>query len=312
VAAPDPLGLQPRPFAVVRCAACGLAYTHPRPDTASLGRYYEDIYSGRGGDAMNSAQTSQGMWYVHEVRWKLLRRHLHLGSEDRVLDVGCGYGAFLAFLHGRARCRIHGIDTDAGSIRDNLCRSHGDLRVGDLAHAGYPAGHFAFASMLHSLEHTEDPVATLRELRRVVRPGGHVLVEVPNFRSVLRGLFGKSWFPLMLPQHLTHFEPTTLRRALQQVGLTRVLVLRSSWCPSELTMSVAPLLGRLLGVDPASGSGLRARIAGLALVLLFVFLDLPLSVLLVLLGRSGCLVALAEVPETPQGRGAPAAHGVRP
>jgi SAM-dependent methyltransferase len=295
VSTPDPLALQPRLFSVVRCQRCGLAYTHPRPDAASLGRYYADIYSGRGGDAMNSAQTNQGMWYVHEVRWKLLRRHLRLGPEDRVLDVGCGYGAFLAFLHGRTRCRIHGIDSDEGSIRENLCRDHGELRVGDLERADYPEGHFAFASMLHSLEHMADPVASLRRLRRLVRPGGHVLVEVPNFRSALRGLFGRSWFPLMLPQHLVHFEPDTLRRTLEQAGLGKVVALRATWCPSELTTSVAPLLGRLVGATPAASPGLRARLAGLALIFLFVLVDLPLSVMLVLLGRSGCLVALAEV-----------------
>lgn len=309
VSAPDPLGLQPRAFSVVRCAACGLAYTDPRPEAASLGRYYDDIYSGRGGDAMSSAQTSQGMWYVNEVRWKLLRQHLHLVPEDRVLDVGCGYGAFLAFLHGRTRSRIHGIDADEGSIRDNLCRSHGELRVGELAGAAYPEGHFAFASMLHSLEHMADPVATLRELHRVVRPGGHVMVEVPNFRSALRCLFGRAWFPLMLPQHLTHFEPDTLRRTMEAAGLARVVALQSAWCPSELTTSVAPLLGRLLGIDPGVAPGLRARLLGLSLVLLFVFVDLPLSALLVLMGRSGCLVALAQVTDAPEGGAATPAPG---
>jgi hypothetical protein len=99
----------------------------------------------------------------------------------------------------------------------------------------------------------------------------------------------------MLPQHLVHFEPDTLRRALEQAGLAQVVALRAAWCPSELTASVALRLGRLLGVDPAAAAGPRTRFAGLLLVLLFIFVDLPLSALLVILGRSGCLVALAEV-----------------
>ncbi len=296
---PDPLGHAPRPFGLVRCRGCELVFTSPRPTAASLDVYYQGVYSGEGGEEMHDTQTNQALWYVNEARWKLMQPWVELGPDDAVLDVGCGYGAFLAFLHGRAGCKLHGVDSDEGSIRNNLCRHHGTLVVGELEDVAYPDDHFAFVSMMHSLEHVGDPVGTLRELARVLRPGGYALIEVPNFASLLRSLFGRSWFPLLVPQHLWHFELPSLRRALSLAGFQRVLVLRPAWCPAEFMTSLAPLLGRSVGMptpDQADPTSLRAKLVTIVLALVLVFVDLPLSVFLRWIGRSGALVALVQAP----------------
>ncbi len=298
----DPWELAPAPFGLVRCTQCQLVYTKPRPTADTLGAYYQDVYSGQGGEGMRDAQTNQALWYVNEARWKLMEPWMSLGPTDRVLDVGCGYGAFLAFLHGRSRCQLFGVDADQGSIEGNLCRDHGSFFAGELEDAAYPDDHFSFVSMMHSLEHVRDPVATLGEVARVLRPGGHALVEVPYFGSLLRRVFGRSWFPLLVPQHLLHFETSTLALALRQAGLGNVRVLRPAWCPAELTMSLGPVLGRALGMsspDQADPASLRARLVSTVLLVVFVSLDLPLSLLLRLSGRSGSLVALVQAESPP-------------
>jgi SAM-dependent methyltransferase len=301
--APCPLGLSAEPYSMVRCGACGLVYTQPRPDHGSLQLYYEDVYSGQGGEGMQDAQTNQGLWYINEARWKIIEPHASLGPEDRILDLGCGYGAWLAFLYGRTGAQIHGLDADAGSIQDNLCRDHGTLQVGELEDAGFPDGHFALVSMIHSLEHMRDPVATLRELRRVLRPGGLAIIEVPNFGSLLRSALGRHWFPLLVPQHLQHFEAPSLRRCLEAAGFERVLALRPAWCPAELTLSVGPMLGARFGMPTpaeADPTSLAAKLVTLILAVLFVLVDLPSSVVLKLLGRSGNLVALVQAADAPR------------
>jgi len=301
--APDPLGDPELRYHLMRCADCGLVSTQPRPDTASLALYYQDVYSGQGGDEMHDAQTNQGLWYVNEARWKLVEPHAQLGPDDRLLDVGCGYGAWLAFMYGRTGSQIHGLDADRGSIERNLCRDHGTLLVGELEEAAFPDGHFGLVSMMHSLEHMRDPVATLRELHRILAPGGLAFIEVPNFASLLRPAFGRSWFPLLVPQHLQHFEVASLGRALAEAGFDEVLALRSAWCPAELTLSLGPILGRSMGMPTpkeADPNRLAAKLITLVLALVFVFVDLPLSVALKLMGRSGNLVALVrKAPDAP-------------
>ena len=288
----DPLGLHAEPFGLRRCGGCGLFFTSPRPRPEQLGRYYEGVYSGPGGEAMFAAQTHEGLRYVNEARWRYVARHLTLTPEDRVLDVGCGYGAFLAFVHGRSGARLFGVDTDPGSIAGNLCREHGDLRLGTVAEARFEEGSFALISLLHSLEHMPDPVACLRELRPLLRPGGLLLVEVPNFRSLLRPLLGRAWFPLLVPQHLAHFEPGTLGMALERAGFVDRVELRAAWCPFELSSSLAQAVSGRLCLERRP-PWLR-RLAELFFLIVFVVVDLPLSLALVLLGRSGSLLALAR------------------
>jgi SAM-dependent methyltransferase len=305
---PDPMGLQDERFGLERCLGCSVVLTQPRPDRDSLAVYYRDIYSGDGGDQMLEAQTNQGLWYVHEARWKVVKPWLELTDQDRVLDVGCGYGSFLAFVYGRTGAEIHGLDSDQGSIDHNLCRDHGQLRVAELEDAAYPDGHFGLVSMVHSLEHMRDPAATLREIRRVLRPGGIALIEVPHFGSLLRPLFGLHWFPLLVPQHLTHFETTSLRRCFEAAGFETIHVLRPAWCPAEFTLSLGPLLGRGLGMatpEDADPGSLAAKLVTATLAVLFVLVDLPLSVILRVVGRSGSLVCVARAPAACRSEPAP-------
>jgi len=260
---------------------------------------------------MSAAQTGGAVMAVNGARWRLLLPHLRLGPDHRVLDVGCGYGSFLAYVHARSRCQIHGVDTDAGSLEGSLCAHQADLRVGDLQQVGFPSGHFKLVALLQSLEHMRDPLATLREVHRLLEPGGLLLVEVPNYGALLRRVFGRWWLPLLLPQHLVHFEAASLRAMLRKAGLGEVLLLRPAWCAVELTGSVGGLLSHLLGLLPTPGRpspepGWRGRVLAVLLPLVFLLVELPLGLLLRLTGQSGSLVAIvrAQAPAPPDPAGA--------
>lgn len=288
-------------FGMTRCEDCGLVYLCPRPDGPGLDHYYRDIYSGRGGEQMRRAQTEGGIDLVNAARWGLLRKYVDMGPGDRLLDIGCGYGSFLSFMQRRAGCEIHGVDSDEGSIAAAVCREQGELRVGSLHEADYPDGHFKLLVMLQSLEHMTEPLAVLREARRVLAPGGTLLVEVPNYGALLRSVFGRYWFPLLVPQHLVHFETASLARMLAAAGFEEPLLLRPSWSPIELTLSAGLRLWHWMGWlgtydNPEPRQGLGPRIGMLALVLIYLLGELPLALPLRLLGLSGHLTAVVRKP----------------
>jgi SAM-dependent methyltransferase len=70
------------------------------------------------------------------------------------------------------------------------------------------------------LEHLSDPRRTLREIGRILKPGGRLIVAVPNYSSVQARWSGPAWFHLDLPRHLFHFPVAGLRRLLVDSGFT--------------------------------------------------------------------------------------------
>jgi SAM-dependent methyltransferase len=103
--------------------------------------------------------------------------------------------------------------------------------VGDIGAAAFPSEHFDLVVLWHVLEHLPEPLVTLAEVRRVLRPAGVAVIGVPNAASLQARLFGRYWAAYDAPWHLTHFTPETLDRLLGQAGLraVRLACFSGSW-----------------------------------------------------------------------------------
>ena len=120
-------------------------------------------------------------WFVGRRRVLLQVLDRYLGKngtgERRILDVGCGTGTMLSYLasYGRAQ----GVDIDEEAI--GYCRDRGltDVRLGSAETLPFEDGSFDLVTVLDVVEHLDDDAAALREIRRVLRPGGMVLMTVP-------------------------------------------------------------------------------------------------------------------------------------
>lgn len=280
----DEIRHRPGRFGIARCRDCGLVFTSPRPTAGALGRYYEDVYSGEVTARMRRALTSPGMRALLGGRLALLRRHAALSSGSRLCDVGCSYGTLLDEAHRRLGCSVAGCDPDAGSLEHSVAPAGADLRLGDLSAAGFDVSSFDAVTFFHSLEHTPDPVAALREARRILAPGGTLVVEVPNWGALWRRLLGRFWFPLLVPQHLVHFELATLRAAAERAGFSEVVLLRGFFAPLALTLSFALALVAVFGPPPEGrrplGRWLLHKALSLPVLAAFFLIDLPSAVLL--------------------------------
>ena len=104
--------------------------------------------------------------------------------------------------------------------------------VGTLPHPELPEEGFDVITMWHSLEHVHRPTEVLRQVWRLLAPGGQLIVGVPNMASAPRRWFGARWYAWDLPRHLTHFTPETLKQMVERAGFQtcRMQPLRnSSW-----------------------------------------------------------------------------------
>src|SRR5689334_9695378 len=108
-----------------------------------------------------------------------------LPPNARILDAGCGSGSVLGHL--RAFGEVTGADVSPLAVAAARARRTGEVVQASIERLPFPDGSFDLVTCLDVLEHTPDDVAVLRELRRITRPGGHVLLTVPAYQALWSG-----------------------------------------------------------------------------------------------------------------------------
>lgn len=201
------------PARVVVCTECGTGRVHPLPSDAELRTFYPPHYYGNLGTKFSAPIEFLVRW-VGDRHAAFLASGLPRGG--RVLDVGCGRGVILGALADRG-IEAHGFEVSEAAARGADARAK--ICVAErLEDAGYPDAHFDGVIIWHVLEHVRDPRSTLETIRRILRPGGRLVVAVPNFGSPQARWAGPAWFHLDLPRHLYHFPLTALRQLLERTG----------------------------------------------------------------------------------------------
>lgn len=166
-----------------------------------------------------------------------------LGTASLVVDVGCASGGVGAELRRVTGWDVIGLDLSAVP----LVARRSDLTVvcASTYQLPLPAGTADGAFFLDVVEHLENPLAALVELRRVVRDGGSLVVSTPNAGSPLRSVLGQRWHGLADKTHLYFFDAFSLGHLLEKAG----------WRPlRSITTSGAPgLAGRVLSRTRVGG-----------------------------------------------------------
>ena len=194
---------------LVECESCGLGSIFPMPDSDRIQSFYPAEYYGEP-TAKFEPLVEHGVRLGAKMRVKSFVGDLPSGS--KVLDIGCGRGVMLRALLDLGH-EAHGVEItpEAASGADPGAQ----IRIApELAKAGYEENAFDAVIMWHVLEHLPHPEQTLVEIRRILRPGGRLILAVPNFGSLQSQRTANDWFHLDLPRHLYHFTPETLQRLL--------------------------------------------------------------------------------------------------
>lgn len=195
------------------CADCGSFSLDPLPSQDELSRYYpeETYYSFRIREKSPFRQRIE--------RWlgvTLQTRDPAFARPGRVLDFGCGAGEFLLRMRAQG-WECHGVEVNDAAIR--AAREMGfDVRPSISGADGFPDGYFDYVRANHALEHIVDPATTLREMRRVLRPGGTLFIGVPTRDGMNARLFGRYWWYLGAPVHPVTFSTRGLIELVERSG----------------------------------------------------------------------------------------------
>jgi SAM-dependent methyltransferase len=155
-------------YDLVECLACGVLYFHPMPTESELTRFYSAAYY----TFDRSREEAKGRWFAARLRrWK---------SMGTFLDVGCATGFFLHGIKTHSAWEVYG--TEFGESAVQFARERLGLNVtqGNLVDAHFPEAFFDYVHVNNVLEHVLDPMAFLKEVKRIVKPDGMFFLSVPN------------------------------------------------------------------------------------------------------------------------------------
>lgn len=207
-----------RDYHLARCADCHYAFlVDPWLDYAEI--YNDRYYAGQGADPLVD--------YLFELEHpeRTIRRYEWQGIETLVtdllggrapsrrwLDYGCGNGGLVRHLRNAGAAEAFGFDE--GSI--TAAANARGVPTLDKSELDSMAGSFDVVTAIEVIEHTLDPVAELRRMRSMLRPGGLLFMTTGNARPFADRL--TKWKYVIPELHISYFEPSTIERAMLDAG----------------------------------------------------------------------------------------------
>ncbi|MBI2673310.1 class I SAM-dependent methyltransferase [Candidatus Woesearchaeota archaeon] len=192
-------------FKIVKCKSCGLIYVNPRLNMKRLNEMY------------NKNEISPKDYYLEnkESEARILERRINFikkhKSKGKLLDVGCSIGTFLAIAkkHG---FDAYGIDINKSAVE--YAKNLGlNAEVKDLS--SFKDKSFDIVILNDVLEHVENPIKMLKDIKRIMKEDGILEISTPNIGSILANISGKKWLHIKPNEHLYYFSPKTLAKILE-------------------------------------------------------------------------------------------------
>jgi 2-polyprenyl-3-methyl-5-hydroxy-6-metoxy-1,4-benzoquinol methylase len=199
---------------IVRCRACGLVFVNPQPTLEALREYHAagELMSQDGWSSYFNHSQEQ-ICELWKERFADVRRSKQ-ASNVSLLDVGAGYGDFLHYA-SKEGWQVSGFEFSPAVAKISREKYGISLAVGDLFEMPFAKQSFDVITMWHVLEHLANPMAALRRLFQLLRPGGVLVLEVPNLNCLVR----KSYrVPMTVNLHLYHFSRETLSSLASAAG----------------------------------------------------------------------------------------------
>jgi SAM-dependent methyltransferase len=198
----DPRESNDKPYPLYRCPACGVAFT-PATDVRYDPSFFEI-------DRFKRATPFMAL---------RRRRIASFVSKGRILDYGCGAGAFVRSMHSLHDVDAYGFDPHGTSADNRLFSRWEDVIV----HAP-----FDLVTFWHSFEHLENPELVLESLKKIVTPKAKIYFCLPDFGSD-QARFNDKWFHLDLPRHQWHHDRSSFEYLLKRCGYRPIHWYSRTW-----------------------------------------------------------------------------------
>ena len=205
-------------FEIFECPRCNLRFTKDPPSGGKMGVYYESE------DYISHSNTRRGFVnsLYHAVRrhtlatkYRLIEKSTGLNQGNH-LDIGAGTGAFVQFMNAHG-WQSTGIEPDK-KARELAIIYHKTVLLPAETFESLSPESLDAISMWHVLEHVHDLYPYLRQIKKLLKPGGLAFIAVPNYTSYDANKYGANWAAYDVPRHLYHFSPASMKWLLGTAG----------------------------------------------------------------------------------------------
>ncbi len=217
-------------FVIWQCTDCTLRFTQDAPAVQEIGPYYKSD------DYISHTNTNKGMVNASYQRIRKFTLQQKAGlviSETRtsgkILDVGCGTGAFLSVMKEKGWA-VTGIEPD-DDARTIATQTFGVDPLPAEDFYTLPDDSFDAITLWHVLEHVHDLHAYMEKLRSMLKGKGKIFIAVPNYTSVDASIYGPFWAAYDVPRHLYHFSPLSVQQLAESHAL-RISKKKQMWFDS--------------------------------------------------------------------------------
>jgi 2-polyprenyl-3-methyl-5-hydroxy-6-metoxy-1,4-benzoquinol methylase len=214
-----------RTFAYVKCSSCGHVYQNPMPQFPELKNRYDADYFNY--ELENDKNFFNLMLAgLSDIRFsEIEKKYNQRKNTKHFLDVGCATGMLVEYMQNRG-WSAEGIEICKDSALYGRRTRNVAIHIGTLEEINFPNEYFAFIHFSHLIEHLINPSAFIREVFRILQPGGYIVVVTPNVRGLQARLLGASWRSA-IADHMHLFSDKTLKRLLTDSGF--IIVRKQTW-----------------------------------------------------------------------------------
>jgi len=205
-------------YKVYQCKKCGHVQLLPRPSEEEDGEFYARNMQDKSRNKLidYNVLRSNNMF---DTRRYLRRINSLVPDKDiRVLDIGAGYGFFVDALCKEGFRNVTG--AEISEERRALAEAFTEAPIVDydVSRPGHDIGTFDIITLFHVLEHLADPVSFLRGIKRLLKPDGIFVCEVPNVSEMLLGICPAYNDFYWIRAHLNYFRKETLSDCFRRAG----------------------------------------------------------------------------------------------
>jgi len=204
--------LKAKSYLYVKCRICGLIYQNPQPVLKDIKNCYNEDY-------FRYEYTNEDNFFnLMLLGFKdigLNPAKLKQATHKQFLDIGCATGKLLSYMKG-LKWQIQGVEICKESAEYGMKKRRVPIFSGTLAQAHFAEESFSLIHFSHLIEHVADPSALLREVRRILKPGGMAVITTPNSDGFQARLLKTHWRSA-IADHLFLFSKKTLSRLLESL-----------------------------------------------------------------------------------------------